>query len=322
LVTSIFNDYIARHGRNSSRRLPLTRLVAGNAELGVAPLPDNAIVAEMMTMLFAGTDTTGTTLSYLFFELAQHPEWYARLRAELAALPAAAASAEVVAAGAEEEGGGGGGEGKEGDVYNFRHDAVQSLPVLNAVIWETLRTHPAVPTTLSRVAPTGGAPVAGRFMPAGTVVGVPAYTLQRHAAAFPAPDAWHPQRWLPHNTATTATSTSAPVAAAAAAQSNGSGSGSSIAAEKAAAGFGAADAKLGDSGGSDVMRAHMLVFGRGSRMCLGRAIAMMQMRLAVAAVARRFATVRLASAQTLDDMRQTDHFILMPKGHKCMLVFE
>ncbi len=55
------------------------------------------------------------------------------------------------------------------------------------------------------------------------------------------------------------------------------------------------DGSLFGSGG-DVMRAQMLAFGRGQRMCLGHAIAMMQLRLAAAAVARRFAPVWLASA--------------------------
>jgi cytochrome P450 len=34
-------------------------------------------------MIVAGTSTTGLTLTYLFFELARHPAWYARLRAEV-----------------------------------------------------------------------------------------------------------------------------------------------------------------------------------------------------------------------------------------------
>jgi hypothetical protein len=39
-------------------------------------------------------------------------------------------------------------------------------------------------------------------------------------------------------------------------------------------------------------------------------------------VAQRFATVRLASAQTRDDMQMTDRFVLLPKGRQWMLIFE
>jgi hypothetical protein len=46
------------------------------------------------------------------------------------------------------------------------------------------------------------------------------------------------------------------------------------------------------------------------------------LRVATVAVARRFATVRLASAQTVDDMQMMNHFLLLPKGRKYMLVFD
>jgi cytochrome P450 len=48
--------------------VPLARLFAGNPDLGMAPLPDDSIAYEIMSLLFAGTDTTTTTLTYLFFE--------------------------------------------------------------------------------------------------------------------------------------------------------------------------------------------------------------------------------------------------------------
>jgi cytochrome P450 len=47
---------------------------------GLAPLPDDALVAELGNMLFAATDTTGNTLTYRLFELARYPARHARLR--------------------------------------------------------------------------------------------------------------------------------------------------------------------------------------------------------------------------------------------------
>ena len=66
------------------------------------------------------------------------------------------------------------------------------------------------------------------------------------------------------------------------------------------------------------MRDHMLVWGKGSRTCLGKAIAFMELKLGVAAISRRF-TVCLGSENTNDDMEMRDHFVLTAKGGKCML---
>ncbi len=288
--------------------MPLTRLIAGNSDQGIAPLSDDAIVAEIGSMLFAGTDTTGNTLTYAFFELARNPAWHARLRDELASLSATTAHDNEK-------------NNSDEDHVVFPHDALQNLPVLNAIIWETLRLYPAVPQALPRVVPKGGAPIAGRFMPAGTEVGVLTCGLQRTAAVFPNPGEWDPERWLtpPPPPSPTTTTTHA--------HANENGVSTAPGAVDAAASAGAATSSLsssssssarsdykfdssGNAAGNDAMRAHMLVFSRGPRICLGRAMA------------ARFASIRLASAQTLDDMQMHDHFVLTPKGRKCMLIFE
>ncbi len=66
----------------------------------------------------------------------------------------------------------------------------------------------------------------------------------------------------------------------------------------------------------------LVFFGCGLRACLCRALSLIVLRVATVAVARRFATVRLASAQTVDDMQMMNHFLLLPKGRKYMLVFD
>lgn len=77
------------------------------------------------------SDTTSTTLTYLFWELAQHPQWQTRLRAELSTS----------------------GDWKDGlPTFNNLAD----LPVLEAVINEALRLHPAAPASLPRETPAGG----------------------------------------------------------------------------------------------------------------------------------------------------------------------
>ena len=48
------------------------------------PITDHQLRDEIITSLLAGHETTATTLGWTFYLLAQHPEFEARLRAELA----------------------------------------------------------------------------------------------------------------------------------------------------------------------------------------------------------------------------------------------
>jgi cytochrome P450 len=41
------------------------RLIAGNTELGVQPLPNVTIADEATNILYAGTDTSATTIRYM-----------------------------------------------------------------------------------------------------------------------------------------------------------------------------------------------------------------------------------------------------------------
>lgn len=135
--TEKFNEYIARHGRSGDHIDLLTKLIAGSKDYG--PLDDNEIVNEMTNLIFAGTDTTSNTFTYMFYELAKHPQWQKQLQAELD-------------------------EAVLEEVPEYKY--VMKLRVLDAVIHETLRFHPAAPASLQRLAPSeGGAVVDGIAIP-------------------------------------------------------------------------------------------------------------------------------------------------------------
>lgn len=68
---------------------------------------------------------------------------------------------------------------------------------LNIVIEEGMRMFPAVPATLPREVPEGGAMVLGRFVPAKTSVGVNQWSANRSTTNFTSPDSFIPERWLP-----------------------------------------------------------------------------------------------------------------------------
>ncbi len=73
----------ARHGRRGQDILSL--LLDAEDEDGNT-LSDLQIRDEVMTLMFAGHDTTTSTVSFMFYELARHPQIVERLHAEQDAL--------------------------------------------------------------------------------------------------------------------------------------------------------------------------------------------------------------------------------------------
>ena len=67
---------------------------------------------------------------------------------------------------------------------------------LNAVIQETLRLCPTVPDGMRSRIPVGGAPVAGHFLPEGTVVSIPQWATYQSHTNFYRPQEFLPDRWL------------------------------------------------------------------------------------------------------------------------------
>ncbi|KAI5358507.1 Putative cytochrome P450 [Septoria linicola] len=128
---------------------------------------------QMKDVIFAGTDTTGTNFGMLLWSLAKHPEVYRKLQAEVA-------------------------EAESTDP-DYNHP---SLPYLEAVVKETLRTSMANPTHFPRIVPPAGwtytSPSTGQtyHIPGGTQVGLQCWTLHFNPDVFPEPHAFKPERWL------------------------------------------------------------------------------------------------------------------------------
>jgi len=76
-------------------------------------------------------------------------------------------------------------------------DDTKSLPYLQAVINEGLRTFPPVTGLNSKVVPPGGDTVDGIFLPQGTKVGICYVGLTRNTSVFGADaSSFRPERWL------------------------------------------------------------------------------------------------------------------------------
>lgn len=100
----------------------------------------NNLIADCAIFLL---DTTSISLTYLFWELAQRPMWQEKLRNELA-------SAKTKLDVGNEE-------------LTFRQ--LDDLPILDAVMLEGLRLHPAAPASLQRVSVGGEKVVDGIVVP-------------------------------------------------------------------------------------------------------------------------------------------------------------
>jgi cytochrome P450 family 628 len=135
-----FEKYINSYGRSANRKDIVAKLIQKTPN-DVQGLTDYQISSEIANLTFAATDTTTIVLSFLFWELALHPEIQAQLRTELK-------DAEIA---------------PETGVPT--HQSLANLPYLNAVIQETMRLHSPIPMGLLRQAPPGGCTIVGFLIP-------------------------------------------------------------------------------------------------------------------------------------------------------------
>jgi cytochrome P450 len=147
-----------------------TLLNARDADTG-EPLPDREIRDELVAIMFAGTETTASTLAWLFHELADRPDVEEKLLEEI------------------------------GRVVGDRpvaFDDLKKLEYCGRVIDEVSRMH-AVPLLMRRV--TRPVELGGTELPVGTEVGFSLYALHRDARLYEDPDRFDPDRWLPERRA-------------------------------------------------------------------------------------------------------------------------
>jgi cytochrome P450 len=66
------------------------------------------------------------------------------------------------------------------------------------------------------------------------------------------------------------------------------------------------------------MKELFMPFSKGTRNCIGQPMALFDLRLIAAAIARKY-SVTVDGSMKEGDMDITDHFVLIPKGEKCFL---
>ncbi|KAF1397777.1 Cytochrome P450 3A29, partial [Spheniscus humboldti] len=130
-------------------------------------LSDEEILAQALIFVIAGYETTSSTLSYISYNLATHPDVQQRLQDEIDAnLP-----------------------NKATPTYN----AIKQMEYLDMVVNESLRLYPPG-SRLERICKKT-VELNGVTIPKGMVVMIPAYVLHRDPEYWPEPEEFRPERF-------------------------------------------------------------------------------------------------------------------------------
>lgn len=135
---------------------------------------DMQIVSYLMINMIAGADTTGITLNAVLYFSLKHPHVWQRLSAEIPAHDPTSGATVV------------------------SYKSAKESPYLDAVVREAMRCHPSVSMLLERYVPKSGLILPdGRFVPAGSIVGMNPYILGRNASVWGEDaEVFRPERWL------------------------------------------------------------------------------------------------------------------------------
>nr|XP_031833974.1 cytochrome P450 4c3-like [Nomia melanderi] len=131
-------------------------------------LTDNDIQDEVNTFMFAGHDTTATSVSWVLYALGRYPEYQDKILDEY---------------------------------YNVVGTKEPSLDAINRLIWlgacvkETMRLYPAVPLIARQIC----SPISlcGNDIPVGSTMLINLFLLHRDPQSFSEPNAYQPERFLP-----------------------------------------------------------------------------------------------------------------------------
>jgi cytochrome P450 len=144
-----------------------------------AGLPEMDAASEMLDHIGAGHETTAFALACTLAAMSARPDLQRELRESLKPLM----------------------EEREGwKLPKLEGEGLETHPLLNAVIKESLRLYTPIPGSQPRVAPRD-IEMLGHVVPAGTEVSAQAWSLHRDPAVWKDHDTFLPERWLGGETA-------------------------------------------------------------------------------------------------------------------------
>ncbi|XP_054461307.1 cytochrome P450 3A40-like [Anoplopoma fimbria] len=155
-------------------RVDFLQLMIDSQKKEVEPnksLTDHEILSQAMIFLFAGYETSSSSLTFLAYNLATNPRVMKRLQEEVDSTFPNKAPVE--------------------------YQALMQMEYLDCVINESLRLYPIAPR-LERVA-KATVEINGLLIPKGMVVMVPTWPLHRDASLWPEPEEFRPERFSKDN---------------------------------------------------------------------------------------------------------------------------
>jgi len=172
VLTDLVKHFVAEHqtAPQSERQDLLSLLLATRDENG-QPLSDEFLRNNILTMFFAGHETTANTLTWALYYLSQHPDILARLQHEVDTV-----------------------------LDNGRVPTLADLPQLPytlMVIKETMRIQPTVATIPRAI--LDDVELGGYRLKAGSLVLISPYVLHHDPRRWASPDVYDPERFSAEN---------------------------------------------------------------------------------------------------------------------------
>ncbi|XP_022059754.1 cytochrome P450 3A27-like [Acanthochromis polyacanthus] len=140
-------------------------------ESSVKGLTDQEILAQAMIFIFAGYETSSSTLSFTAYNLATNPRVQKTLQKEI--------------------------DETFPEKVRPTYDALMQMEYLDMVVNESMRLYP-IANRLERMSKTS-VEVNGVTIPKGTTVMIPVYALHRDPSLWPEPEAFKPERFSKEN---------------------------------------------------------------------------------------------------------------------------
>ena len=180
-MSRFFVDIIQKRKSQSSKEEPENDMIAslmGRTYKDGRKLQDHEVAHMLIGLLMAGQHTSSSTAAWILLHLAAHPALAELLFAEQVEYFTTA----------------------DGTLRSMTYDELKELPVMNAVINETLRMHPPIHSILRNVREAVSVPQElssnSYIIPQGHYVLASPLLSQMDSRYWEEPEVWSPYRWL------------------------------------------------------------------------------------------------------------------------------
>jgi cytochrome P450 len=169
----VYGEIVDRRANPGSGKTDILSLLLGVEDEAGEGFSDKEVRDQVMTLMFAGHDTSTSTLTFMMYELARHPEVLSRLQEE---------QDRVLR-----------------DATPTIDQLEREMPYLNMVLDEVLRLYP--PAWIGPRRAVRDFEFGGHDVPKGAYVNYSSWASHRIPEVFPEPEAFIPERFTPERKA-------------------------------------------------------------------------------------------------------------------------